>query len=60
MLQKDKLTAKEREAFKQVAGELMDNLAAGKLRIENFKEKATAQAQIKIEIIDHLLASRPC
>ncbi len=59
MLQKDKLSAKEREEVKQVARELMDSLAAGKLRIENFKEKATAQAQIKIEIIDHLLASMP-
>jgi type I restriction enzyme R subunit len=59
LLQKNKLTPKQREQVKQVARDLMNSLAAGKLRIENFKEKATAQAQIKVEIIDSLLASLP-
>ena len=45
--QKEKFTANERDAVKWVARELMDKLAAGKLRIENSKEKATAQAHFK-------------
>ncbi len=37
----------------------MVNLAAEKLRIDNFQEKATVQLRSKSEIVDHFLASMP-
>lgn len=59
LLQKDTLTKGERDAIKKVAKELLDKLTSGKLRIDHWREKATAQAQIKSEIIKHLFAHLP-
>ena len=59
LLQKDALTKKDREAIKQVAKDLLHKLNAGKLQIDHWREKATAQAQVKAEIIKHLFASLP-
>lgn len=59
MLQHDKLSPKQREQVKQVAKGLMENLLAGKLRLANWRDKATTQAQIKVDIIDHLLLNLP-
>ncbi|MDR0736951.1 MAG: type I restriction endonuclease subunit R [Zoogloeaceae bacterium] len=54
LLQKDALTKKDREAIKEVAKELLEKLNSGKLQIDHWREKSTAQAQVKIEIIQHL------
>ena len=59
LLQKDALTKKDREAIKQVAKALLDKLNSGKLQIDHWREKATAQAQVKAEIIMHLFANLP-
>lgn len=59
LLQKDALTRKDRETIKQVAKELLEKLNSGKLQIDHWREKATAQAQVKAEIIKHLFASLP-
>lgn len=59
LLQKDTLNRSERERIKQIARELLERLLADKLRLDHWREKATAQAQIKIEIIDHLLLNLP-
>ena len=59
LLQKESLTKGNREMIKKVAGDLLDALGNGKLRIDRWKEKATAQAQIKAEIIKHLFANLP-
>ena len=50
LLQKDSLTKAEREKIKQVAKELLEKLLAGKLQIDHWREKATAQAQVQAEI----------
>ena len=59
LLQKDSLTKTDRETIKKVARELLEKLNSGKLQIDHWREKATAQAQIKAEIIKHLFASLP-
>jgi type I restriction enzyme R subunit len=59
LLQKDTLTRVEREQIKEVAKELLGKLLSGKLRIDNWREKATAQAQVKAEIIKHLFFNLP-
>jgi len=59
LLQKDSLTKGDRDAIKQVAKELLDKLTSGKLQIDHWREKATAQAQVKEEIIKHLFANLP-
>jgi type I restriction enzyme R subunit len=59
LLQKDVLSRAEREAIKRVARDLLERLLAGKLRIDRWREKATAQAQVKAEIIKHLFAQLP-
>lgn len=59
LLQKETLTRNEREKIKEVAKELLKKLLAGKLQIDHWREKATAQAQVKAEIIRHLFVSLP-
>ena len=59
LLQKETLTRVERERIKEVAKELLDKLLSGKLRIDNWREKASAQAQVKAEIIKHLFVNLP-
>ena len=59
LLQKEALTSKEREAIKQVAKALREKLNSGKLQIDHWREKATAQAQVKAEIIKHLFEHLP-
>ncbi|MBW6486727.1 MAG: type I restriction endonuclease subunit R [Syntrophobacterales bacterium] len=59
LLQKDSLKRKERERIKAVAKELLEKLLADKLRIDHWKAKATAQAQVKAEIIKHLYINLP-
>lgn len=59
LLQKDSLAKSDREAIKKVARELLDKLTSGKLQIDHWREKATAQAQVKAEIIKHLFANLP-
>jgi type I restriction enzyme R subunit len=59
LLQKDMLTKKERDTIKQVARELLEKLDSGMLQIDHWREKATAQAQIKAEIITHLFVGLP-
>jgi type I restriction enzyme R subunit len=59
LLQKDSLTKGDREKIKKIARDLLDTLARGKLQIDHWKEKATAQAQVKAEIIKHLFANLP-
>jgi type I restriction enzyme R subunit len=59
LLQKDSLTQGDRDAIKKVAKELLDKLSGGKLQIDHWREKATAQAQVKAEIIKHLFAYLP-
>lgn len=56
LLPKDSLTKGERDAIKKVAKELLDKLTSDKLQIDHWREKATAQAQVKAEIIKHLFA----
>ena len=45
--------------IKKVAKALLERLASGKLQIDHWREKATAQAQVKAEIIKHLYAHLP-
>ena len=59
LLQKESLTRPEREQIKEVAKELLEKLLTGKLQIDHWREKATAQAQVKAEIIKHLFVSLP-
>jgi type I restriction enzyme R subunit len=59
LLQKDSLTKKNRDAIKQVAKELLTKLIGDKLQIDHWREKATAQAQVKAEILKHLYAHLP-
>ena len=59
LLQKESLTNGERDAIKSIARELLDKLTNGKLQIDHWREKATAQAQVKAEIIKHLFAHLP-
>lgn len=59
LLQKESLTKGDRDAIKKVAKELLDKLTSGKLQIDHWREKATAQAQVKAEIIKHLFANLP-
>lgn len=59
LLQKDTQTRPERERIKVVAKELLEKLLSGKLQIDHWREKATAQAQVKAEIIKHLFINMP-
>jgi type I restriction enzyme R subunit len=59
LLQKDSLSKANREAIKKVARELLERLNSGKLQIDHWREKATAQAQVKLEIAKHLFAHLP-
>lgn len=59
LLQKESLTKGDRDAIKKVAKDLLDKLNSGKLQIDHWREKATAQAQVKAEIIKHLFAHLP-
>ena len=59
LLQKDSLSLAQREKIKKVAKDLLETLTSGKLQIDHWKEKATAQAQVKAEIIKHLFANLP-
>jgi type I restriction enzyme R subunit len=59
LLQRESLTKGDREVIKKVALELLDKLTSGKLQIDHWREKATAQAQVKAEIIKHLFANLP-
>lgn len=59
LLQKDSLSLADRQKIKKVAKDLLETLASGKLQIDHWKEKATAQAQVKAEIIKHLFANLP-
>lgn len=59
LLQKESLSRKERERIKAVAKELLEKLLSDKLRIDHWKAKATAQAQVKAEIIKHLYINLP-
>lgn len=59
LLQKDSLTMGDSEKIKKVAKDLLDTLSSGKLQIDHWREKATAQAQVKAEIIKHLFANLP-
>ena len=47
------------DAIKIVAKALLEKLSSGKLQIDHWREKATAQAQVKAEIIKHLFSSLP-
>ena len=42
-----------------MAVELLNKLTSGKLQIDHWRAKATAQAQVKSEIIKHLFANMP-
>jgi type I restriction enzyme R subunit len=59
LLQKDTLTKGDRDAIKKAAKDLLDKLTGGKLQIDHWREKATAQAQVKAEIIKHVFAHLP-
>jgi len=59
LLKKDNLTRPEREQIKVVAKELLKKLLADKLKIDHWREKATAQAQVRAEIIKHLFVNLP-
>lgn len=59
LLQKDNLTKGDREKIKKVAKDLLDTLTSGKLQIDHWREKATAQAQVKAEILKHLFTHLP-
>jgi type I restriction enzyme R subunit len=59
LLQKDSLTKGDREAIKKVAKGPAGKTVGGKLQIDHWREKATAQAQVKAEIIKHLFANLP-
>jgi len=59
LLQKDTLTRPERERIKEVAKDLLGKLLSGKLQIDHWREKATAQAQVRAEIIKHLFVNMP-
>jgi len=59
LLQKDALTRPERERIKKVAKELLDKLLSDKLQIDHWREKASAQAQVRAEIIKHLFVNLP-
>ncbi|WP_295399776.1 hypothetical protein [uncultured Thiocystis sp.] len=59
LLQKASLTKEDRDAIKKVSRELLETLTSGKLRIDRWREKATAQAQVKADIIKHLFTHLP-
>lgn len=59
LLQKYNLTKGNRDAIKKVAKELLKKLNSSKLQIDHWREKATAQAQVKAEIIKHLFMHLP-
>ena len=59
LLQKKALTKGDREAIKKVARELLNKLGSSKLQIDHWREKASAQAQVKAEIIMHLFSQLP-
>ena len=59
LLQKDTVTKGQREEIKAVAKELLEKLVNGKLKIDQWREKATARAQVREEIIKPLWANLP-
>ena len=56
---KAKLKPGEQEKIKKVAVELSDKLDSLMQEIDHWREKASAQAKVKISIIDHLLMNLP-
>ncbi len=59
LLTKDKLKPGEQEKIKKVAVELSEKLDSLMREIDHWREKASAQAKVKISIIDHLLMNLP-
>lgn len=59
LLQKDSLTRGERESIKKIAVELLAKLQDIQSQIDHWREKASAQAQVRAEIIKHLFANMP-
>jgi type I restriction enzyme, R subunit len=57
LLQKDALKPKEREAVKKVATELLDKLEKGNLLMGHLRDLAAKQAQLRLEIENHLWAN---
>lgn len=53
------VTAEQVAQHLGVAKELLTKLIGGKLQIDHWREKATAQAQVKAEILKHLYAYLP-
>ncbi|MDO4681931.1 MAG: type I restriction endonuclease subunit R [Lautropia sp.] len=59
MLAKESLGKKDRERIKQVARDLLQRLKQNKLNIDHWQAKASAQADIKLEILNHLYTHLP-
>ena len=59
MLAKESLSKKDRERIKQVARDLLSTLKQNKLHIDHWRAKASAQAEIKLEILNHLYTHLP-
>ena len=59
LLQKDSLSRSERESIKKTAVDLLAKLQDIQLQIDHWREKASAQAQMRAEIIKHLFANMP-
>ena len=59
LLQKDNLSRSERESIKKTAVELLAKLQEIQSQIDHWREKASAQAQVRAEIIKHLFANMP-
>lgn len=59
MLAKASLSKKDRERIKGVARELLNTLKQNKLHIDHWRAKASAQAQIKLDILNHLYEHLP-
>ena len=57
MPQKDSLKPKEREAVKKVATELLAKLEKGNLLMGHLRDLAAKQAQLRLEIENHLWAN---
>jgi len=57
LLQKDTLKPKEREAVKKVATELLAKLEKGNLLMGHLRDLAPNQAQLRLEIENHLWAN---
>lgn len=59
LLQKDSLSRSERESIKKTAVDLLAKLQDIQSQIDHSREKASAQAQVRAEIIKHLFANMP-